>query len=276
MATRMKRRRSKSGRRYRKARRYGKRRSSRTQETAVSSVFGKPFTTSYRRRRKTGRSTFRKAIFNATKFKAHYRSIFQTSATITTGTNVETARVHLQRALFSSGARGGGNPFWLAAGGAQQLDSGTSVPVFDGDITLRGGIARCQLYNASDTGDSVRAEIISMWSNAYPQDKYPTDFDVQIEWDPTVDADFHRMGKIIGKKSVFLRPKESMLVTHRFKPQKIDQPAFVGVDGITSDTPSAQTLYWFIKVSPNNTEATSCIFVTSHSLSFSADAKSTL
>ena len=264
------RRRRRSGR---TRRRYGRRRFRRgmRRSGATTSQWGRPFTTTYRGRR-TARRSFRSAIFNATKFKAHYRSTFESSAVITTPSNVETGRLRVQRALFNSAARGGGVPFWVAAGGAIPIDGVTPVPSFEDDIILRGGIARVEIYNGDV--ECARVEVMSVWSNAHPKDLFATDSDVPLEWDPSLKSEFSQFGKLLTRKIQFLPPKQSMLVTHVFKPQKLGQEEFIGVDGITADVPSANTLFWFIKVVSCAVGNFNLIWKTSFSVSFSGDASS--
>lgn len=252
----------------RRTRRYGQRR---MRETATSTQWGKPVTLSYRSRRRGTRSGYRSTLFNTTKFKAHYRSVLNGAGNFNTTNDIATASVHLQRALFALQARGGGNGFYQALGGALPIDAGVSVPTFNGNIILRGGIARCSVQN-NDGTNSIRAEVISIWSNAHPQDKFATDFTVPAEWDPTCEADFHRFGKILNRKLVYLKPRENLLVTHRFAPQKIDQPEFIGSDDILSDQPSGSTLFWMIKIVPCNTVATNVIWSNTWNVSFSGDA----
>lgn len=256
----------------RRSRRYGRRRMRRggRRETATTSQWGRPFTTRLTRGRRGTRSSYHRSLYNTTKFKAHYRSTEETSLIVTTPATVEAAAVHIQRALFTSGARGGGNAFWTAAGGALPIDAGVVVPPFDANIIIRGGIARCEVYNGAV--ESVRVDIFSVWTNAHPLDEFATDFTVSSEWDPTLQPDFQRFGKVINRKTMFLEPKGSILVTHRFKTQKLDTPQFIGLDGITSDTPSGKTLFWFIKVLPCAVLATPVIVKTSWNISFCGDA----
>lgn len=265
------RRRRRRRRRFGRRRRYGRRmRRSLRRETAVASQWGRPFAASFTRRSRGTRTSYRRAIYNSTKFKAHYRSTLEASAVITTPATVEAAALHVQRALFNSGSRGGGNPFWTPAGGAFPIDAGVIVPPFDANIILRGGIARCEVYNGN--AETVRVDIFSVWSNAHPLDQFSTDSVVPGEWDPTMQVDFARFGKVINRKTAYLEPRGTILVTHRFKTQKLDTPQFVGLDGITSDTPSGQTLFWFIKVMACAVLATPCIWKTTYNVSFCGDA----
>jgi len=179
--------------------------------------------------------------------------------------------VHIQRALFNPGTRGGGTPFWESGGGAFPIDGVTPVPGFNGDIILRGGIGRITAYNAS-AEHAVRVDIIGVWTNAHPKDLYATDFDAPVEWDPSLTPEFNQMGRVVTRKETILEPLSSILVSYKFKIQKLDQVTFVGVDGITSDTPSAHTLFWFVKCTPMNTVAVSVIYMNSFNISFSGDA----
>jgi len=254
-------------RRGRRSRRYGRRR---TRTTAFTSETSRPFTTRYSGR-KNGRSSYVRDLYNSTKYKAHYRSTFEGSGTITTGTSVEVARVHVQRALFNPGSRGGGTPFWEAGGGALPIDGTSPVPGFNGDIILRGGIGRVTVYNTS-SDESVRVDVIGVWSNAHPKDLWATDFDAPVEWDPSLTPESNQFGRVVVRKETILEARSCMLISHKFRIQKLDQLTFVGVDGITSDTPSAHTLFWFIKCTPMGTTSVSVIYCNTFNISFSGDA----
>lgn len=241
----------------------------RGREFATTSQWGKPFTTAYRRGRGSRRA-YRSSLYNTTKFKPHYRSTFEGSGTITTGTSVETATYHLHRALFNPGSRGGGAPFFSVLGGAQPLDTGIGVPVFDGDIVLRGGIARVALFNRGPT--ACRVDIIGIWSNAHPKDIFSTDGTFPVEWDPSLFPEFNQFGTVISRKEMILNANGTILVSHKFRPQKLDQGKFIGTDGITGDVPSANTLFWMIKATPMDVVASDLVYVTSFSVSFCGDA----
>ena len=236
---------------------------------ATTSTWGKPFNTPYKGRRRNTRS-YRNNLYNSTRFKPHYRSINDGSGVITTGSSVETAQVHIQRALFTATTRGGGTVFFDQGGGAFPIDEATPVPGFNGDIVIRGGIARVTVYNGNV--EAVRVEVMSIWTVANPADLWATDFAAPAEWDPTVTPDFTRFGKILNRKSTILPPREGMMVTHKFAPQKLDQTIFRGVDGLTSDTPSGNTLFWFIKIIPMAVLASACVYTNTWNVSFVGDA----
>ena len=67
-----------------------------------------------------------------------------------------------------------------------------------------------------------------------------------------------------------IKPEDSFEITHRFKPQKIDEPRFLG----SLDSPMGNTLWWALMLVNMEANEISAAVTTlnSYSLSFSADA----
>jgi len=263
-----------NGRRTR--RKYRHRKGRRSNGFSTTGYWGKPFSTPFKTRKGSARA-FRKHLWRSTEYKSHYRSREETSGILAAPASVEESSIVVQRALFQSNARGGGSPFFTTAGGAIAVDGPLTVPEFLGDIVLRGGIARCSVFNTHDT-IAMRVRVFAVWTGNYPEDKYPSSFTDRLEWDPSLVAEADRFGKVLFSREAIVQPNSPMLVTYRFRPQKIDTGKFLGVDGITSDTPSAHTLFWFIKVSRFATGEgdMNAVWVTSYNVSFSGDAIGTL
>jgi len=240
---------------------------------ATTGFWGRPFSTPYFSR-KWRPGAWRNGLMRETQFKSHYRSIEEASGILNLNSSVEDSVIRIQRALFKNAGRGGGSPFWVVDGGAQPLDIGTGVPIFQDDIILRGGIARATFFN-NNTTTPIRCRIFAVWSTQYPEDKYADEFARRLEWDPSTEPEAHRFGRIVFSKEAILQPRSPMMVTYRFRPQKLDQGKFRGIDGISGDTPSASTLFWFFKASrlaPGD-EDNGMVWTTSYNVAFSGDAR---
>lgn len=222
------------------------------------------------RGKKTSLRAYRNRLWNDTLFKPHYRSLFDTTEVfILTPNNTNQATLAIYNALPT---------FWVS--GLQQLDSGVTPPLFRGDIILRGGLARISLSNNRDIAnspdtDNVRVTVYGVWTTALPQTPLPLPATVSTMWDPSVVTEFEKFGKVLFKKECILKADgDSVQIDFKFKVQKIDQGIF---SQAIVNGPRGQTLVWMVLASQmSNQEATPAVegisVVTSHNLSFSADA----
>jgi len=218
--------------------------------------------------RKTSLRAYRNRLWNDTLFKAHWRSIFDiTQPFVVTPNNVTNATLTLINAL---------PVFWTVAAGLQQNDVGVTPPIFNGDIILRGGIGRITISNLPDlTGtslDNCRVTVFAVWTTASPI--LPAGFPAtpSTMWDPSVQPEFEKFGKVLFKRDVILKADgDSVQFDFKFKVQKIDQQVFL-------QTNRGSSLIWMLLVSQlSNSEAPGNIVETfqvqtSHNVSFSADA----
>jgi hypothetical protein len=170
---------------------------------------------------------------------------------------------------------GAGTQFWAAAGGAQAVDTGVAVPSFDSDIVLRGGIARIHVMNPEDDVP-MRVKIYGVWAASRPSAAVYTAVHNQnrsLEWDPSIEADFHEFGKVLFVKEAMLANiNETIECVYKFKPQKIDQHEHLG----SATQPSGNQLWWMVTIAPLTTNVISDLapFVKSFNLSFVGDAES--
>ncbi|MGN5495168.1 hypothetical protein ACLJCJ_09340 [Campylobacter coli] len=164
-------------------------------------------------------------------------------------------------------------PFWTSAGGATDINFGVAPPLFNGDITLRGGFARI-FIGAYPENVPLRVRVWAIWAQPRPSNTLYTGINNSnqpVEWDPSIFPDFTtQFGKILYQKEAIVPVGESFNMVHRFKPQKIDTPRFVGAAG----QPSGSSLWWLVSCANLDTNLLSAqiTVVTSHNLSFSADA----
>ena len=225
------------------------------------------------RTRKTSLSTYRNMLWRDTAMKTHYRSVFDTQLTpaMLTPNTSNSATLTIINGL---------PVFYTTAGGAVVANLGGAVPVFDGDIILRGGIARIALANrveqtATQLTDNVRITVYAVWTGANPNTTvFPAiGTPVPTMWDPSLIPDFERFGKVMWKKEALLKADgESVQFYFKFKVQKIDQAVFNQVGGVRG-----QQLVWMVLASQlSNTEGApasetiDCL--TSHNVSFSGDS----
>jgi len=195
-------------------------------------------------------------LWESTLFSTHYRSLFcgtGSFATPANNTDLSTGGLNLIRAT---------NNFWTAAGGALPVDIGTPVPLFKGDIILRGGIWSVTFYNPGP-GDVM----LTCWECFTIPDPnlalFPT---AAVKgWDPTISGDFTTLiGKAKYNKMVNLEGGNSYTISGRFRVQKIDE----AVHALEGKSP---WLFFGIgnigQVIPVNVN-----YTLSYNLSFSADA----
>lgn len=231
---------------------------------ASTGQWGKPFSVPYKKRR-MGRRAWGRVLFRDTQADSHYRSVAQDSSVAPTPNSVGTMFFYFVPALKV----GITVPFYVTAGGLQQLDSGITPPLFTGDLTLRGGIIRFAATNPSLV-DSIRVRVWLVRTNASPNfnvlpgDSVPLPWD----WDPSIVADFSTFGRVLWNREAILRPNgNSFTVDHRIQPEKVEQRVFFSETG-------KQYIWMFTvgKYSNGQISATDISVIKSYSVSFSGDA----
>lgn len=248
---------------------------------ASTTRWGRPYGGGYRARR-IGVRRWRSIIWRDTAAKPHYRAVssgFQPLTGPALGTpNV--CAIYMFPALqtvngtfqpnHSIGAR-----FW-EPGIVQDIDFGVAPPLFQGDITLRGGIARLTI-GAYPENVGLRVRVYAVWAIPNPDINLynaVNNTNKSVEFDPSLIPDFTtKFGKILYSKQAMVPVGETFEIVHRFKPQKIDQAVFTGQPGPAFEAAGSQ-LWWLVLVSSleTNTISSSITTVNSFNLSFSADA----
>jgi len=256
----------------------------RQQGYASTTRWGRPHSTPYRAKR-IGRRRWRGILWRDTLNAQHYRSLGSGLQPLT-GPAVGTpnaSAVYLFPALQTLGSgvfqpyHSNGLAFW--ENGVENPDIGVPVPLFRGDITLRGGIARLTV-GAYPENVILRVKVYAIWANKNPDiDVYAmNNTNRQVEWDPSLYPEFStKFGKILYMKEAMIPVGEVFEITHRFKPQKIDQAVFRGELPVPSSQPAepaGNQLWWGVVVVPLdlNLSSASITCINSWSLSFSADA----
>jgi len=176
------------------------------------------------RGRKTSRAAYKRHIWNSTIFKAHYRTILTQSEVIATPANPNLG-VAVFYNMYNFGP--GVSPFWIPAGGAQELDQGDGVPEFGDEMILRGGKYEMTIQNTGNEDIKIKLYRITTGNNPDLTliGSGLTTFDKQ--WDPSVIPDFYtQFGKPWMSREVVIEQGNSYTFVQRFKSQKIDQNAY--------------------------------------------------
>ncbi|ANC51558.1 putative capsid protein [Llama faeces associated circular DNA virus-1] len=217
------------------------------------------------RARKTSRRAFKKHLWDSTLYANHWRSFSSSQQNVTTPAGT------LDTALFAinlTSPIGNTSPFWTAAGGLVPTDIGVTPPKFVGDITLRGGVWECIIYNQSTTQD-IR---FKSWLVRTVDTPNFTPFPATspISWEPSIAADFVQyIGKPFQSREVVIESGNSYTLKGRYRVEKIDQKV---------QAVAGRQLFLFgliHNVGSAGAVAQTMNIVTSQNLSFAADAVGT-
>jgi len=211
---------------------------------------------------------WRRRLLSDSFASTHYRSIFARGfafGTAAVGPGA-TSNLHFDKVLALPSA----TPFWTTGGGAQPVDQGNAVPGFGRNIILRGGRISVTAALRTNAVETVKVTVFLIWRKPCSDDTIvPANGDRAFLWDPSVEPDFTRYGRILWKKHALLEPQtgsSSVQMFHNLRPQKIDHENF---------EKNGQHLEWVVccqKITALNNLATTTVdFQFGHSLSFSGD-----
>lgn len=214
------------------------------------------------RGRKTSRAAFKRHIWNSTMFKDHYRSILTLASGFSTPANTTESRVLFFNMYESSGT--GASPFWTTTGGAQPIDIGEGVPIFDG-VVLRGGKFEMTLANQSANDIKVKIYRITTGNNPDFTNAPGPLTNVDQAWDPSVVPDFYnQIGKPFMSREVLIEGGNAYTFVTRFKSQKIDENAY---------ELQARSPYLIVQIGNVGTSVANAFEIKrSYNVSFSGDA----
>lgn len=242
----------KSTRRFRRTRR-SKNTSYSSKSTGTSS-FG------YKRSRLNVRK-YRKALWDGTQFKAHYRSI----GGVANVTGTPASPVLARSTVYNAIDNGVNSTFWLATGGAIDIDGGT-VPTFEDDIILRGGVLAVDISNTDALStDVITMKVILGIAPDLPSTGGFNSATRPIGWDATMFPEFRSfiMKRVWKEWNLVIKPGDRVTLKHKLSITKIDQAKWNASGGRP---------YWIV-VANSSSAATIAdyTFTTYYSLSFSGD-----
>lgn len=200
---------------------------------------------------------FQRILWRDTVASAHYRSLGAGAGSVSTPVGSNTMTVSFINAMDN-----GSGAFWTTAGGALPIDTGITLPLFQGDITVRGGMIGVRFYNDG----AYAAHVMCYLVKAVPRpDNTIITSPQPVGWDPSTIPDFSKdFGKVIMSRRFIVEPLAMMSIEKRIWPMKIDQVAWAT---------DAQRLYWLFGVSDGDTSGQDNIRIVPYfNLSFSADA----
>lgn len=213
--------------------------------------------------RKTSRAAYKKHLWDSTLFKEHYRSNAAVSATIVTNTNTNDLNILAEQALVYGAA-----PFYTAAGGAIQPDIAQPLPLFSGDVIIRGGMLGMRIANNMDATTANTSSIqgtvyLIKTTKNWTAASIPAT--VRPGWDPTLVPDFDtKVGRILYRRNFLLRDADAAVIEYRLRVEKVD----VGDLGSTFNT-----YVWLVLTGNVDGSISHVLTVTKyHNLSFAADA----
>jgi len=165
---------------------------------------------------------FRRHLLSDTHANTHYRSIFAQGFVDNTAAAGSTTQVHFTKHLALPTTP----TFWTSGGGAVAVDTGNPVPGFGRNIIIRGGRISIVAALRTTTIDTIKLTIFLVWRRPCSDDAIvPASGDASFLWDPSVQADFTRYGRVLKKWQAILEPQtgsSTVQVFSRLRPQKID------------------------------------------------------
>lgn len=151
--------------------------------------------------------------------KTHWRSNIANSFVITTPAN------NTNMTISSFGSMNYGNVFWGAAGGAVEHDVGLGLPLFQGNIVLRGGMWGLSFYNADFLPVSIK---IYIGNTVARPDASLVPGTVNIGWDPSLTADIGTDYAKFGKAyTVSIDGQQSYKLERRIRTRNVDQETWI-------------------------------------------------
>lgn len=218
----------------------------------------------YRNRKVSGRA-FRRNLFNSTKFSTHWRSV----GGVLNTTGSPASAVLSRSIVYNAIDNGVTSSFWLATGGAIDVN-GATLPIFRGDIVMRGGVVGAHINNTDATGtDILNVKLMLGIAPDIPNTSGFNSATRPIGWDVTMFPEFSNfvMKSVLKTWDFVLKPQEQMTVKYRMGVRKIDKQEWIA---------SGQRPYWIVILNgPANNNVTDCNFTTFFSLSFTGDAVGT-
>jgi len=238
--------------RYSRRRRFNRSRKS----TSFTTQSGRGNTFGFRSRRVGGRR-WKSILWRDTISQQHWRSLNAGSGTVTTGAVTTGGGIALMNALDAGGAA-----FWITAGGAQPNNTGSAVPLFRGDITLRGGLIGLKLNNTV-AANAISAKVYLIQSFARGNVLiFPGT--AAIGWDPSIVPSFRQNFRILRQWTFLIEVEGVAECKYKVPIMKIDKEEW------SSDV--GRRFFWLVHASSQDATNHSLNLITYFNVSFSADA----
>lgn len=213
--------------------------------------------------KKLSRRRWNNMLWNTTLMKEHYRSNAAAQTTVNSPASITSMTVSQQSAL-----RFLGNQFYVATGGAIAPDATDPLPLFTGDIIIRGGKMGIRITNTFDTTATTQNSmqgvvmLVKTTKNYQPAGLPAT---VPVGWDTSLFPDFNTIiGKVVYRKTFLLRDADSANIEYRLKITKLDEGDYLN---------DFNTYMWYVFVGNVDVASARSMNITYYyNLSFAADA----
>ena len=244
-------------RRRRKRRFQGRRRA--PKQSAVTSKSSTGSAGTFFRARKLSSWKFRAELWRQTMFKPHYRSLGGTWQNQVTALNPIIVHGYMWEAMSIAFT-----PFWVAGGGARELDAGVTPPAsYAGDIILRGGTLSVNVKSNADPGDPMDVHIFLIRRSQKPV-AWVNPTALARGFETTIIPDWQQdVGRIVAQRKFILESGTQCKFSKRLRIQKLDQGAFFD---------SLGRYNWLIIVGNVGTTAINSTVTMTWNLAFSGDA----
>lgn len=250
-------------------RRFGRRTrvGAKRKSTWYSDYAGNARTLSYSAK-KINRKAWKRKLWSDTLASQHWRAVASATGTISTGTTSGQGTLTTDFPLMNlTGSLG----FW--ENGVIPADQNMSVPLFNGDVTLRGGKIFMQVFNPSTT-ESIGFKVWRVKTIKNPEvTLFPNVITVPTTYDPTCIPDFDRkVGKIWDMKEGTIRALSSMTYEWKCPIQKIDQATYRVSGAPNTFVGGDQFALVILVYNVASNTAINVVNNTGYNVSFSADA----
>jgi len=151
--------------------------------------------------------------------------------------------------------------FWVAATGALPIDPGLPVPIFEGDLIIRGGMLGLRMYNESATPVHIK---VHLFKDALTPDYTNVVTPQYVGYDITMVPDYKKgLGRLLYTKEVLLESLMTSVIEWRLPIQKVDQHIWNN---------GASRYQWWVMASDMDTTLQSSVRLIGYSnLSFTGD-----
>lgn len=170
---------------------------------------------------------WRRHLLSDTHAATHYRSLWSVRTTVSAPADP----VNLTYIVVNGIPPPTTQPFWTTPA-AKPVDTGNPVPGFGRNVVIRGGRISLSICFAAPVAatESCKVRIWLVWRKHCTDNAIlPATGTESWTWDPSVQADFTRYGRIVRSWQAIVEPttgSNSVQVFHRLQPQKIDTEVF--------------------------------------------------
>lgn len=222
--------------------------------TSYTSKKGTGSAIPFRSRKISGRR-YRSILWNDSILRTKYRTNFAFTQGQTTPLTSSAMSVVLYDAFGNTAS-----PPWTVGGGALANDFGTPVPIFSGDIIIRGGVLGIRISNQSADSQPQEVKVFLLVtpnrSTTGAALAPPAISDQPVGFDLSQLTDFPSIyGKVLYSKTALIENSNVVEFVYRMRTHRIDRYQYAQ---------AAKRFYWVVAVGGTETAAASTATVTQY------------